>query len=146
MRPLYLFLFSGILFVACQSPQRKTLLGASDPVSKNDSSRFTTIAWLDSVRAFGKIAEGQKLEVSFRFKNTGDHPLVIQRVQPSCGCTIAEQPTAPVLPGEEGVIKATFDSEQRKGINQKTLYVYANTKYTQTHELHFSVEVVSKKW
>ena len=135
------------MVVACQSPEPKPLLGASGPASsKNDSSRFTTIAWLDSARDFGKIAEGQKLEVSFRFKNTGDHPLIIQRVQPSCGCTIAEQPKAPVLPGEEGIIKATFDSEQRKGINQKTLYVYTNTKYTQVHELHFSVEVVAKKW
>jgi hypothetical protein len=147
MRQLLSALVFGILLLACNNPEKKPLLGANAAMySKSDTSQFTTIAWLDSARDFGKMAEGQKLEVSFRFKNTGVHPLVIERVQPSCGCTIAEQPKAPVLPGEEGIIKATFDSEKHTGMNHKTLYVFANTKYSQSHELHFSVEVVSKKW
>lgn len=112
-----------------------------------DSTKFTSIEWLDSAnKNFGKIAEGKKLDVTFRFKNIGDKPLIIQKVQPSCGCTIAEQPNEPVLPGNEGMIKASFNSEGRAGVNHKTLYVYANTKGTQTHELRFEVEVEKKKW
>ena len=110
-----------------------------------DSSRFTTIQWLDSSYLdFGRIQEGQKLDVSFRFRNTGSMPLVIGRVQPSCGCTIADQPKEPVAPGAEGQIRATFNSEGRPGVNHKTLFVSANTRGKQTWSLMFSV-VVNKK-
>jgi hypothetical protein len=86
------------------------------------------------------------LEVAFHFKNSGNKPLVIARVQPSCGCTVAEQPTEPIAPGKEGNIKAVFDSENHTGVNHKTLYVYANTKGTEANDLQFSVVVEKKKW
>jgi hypothetical protein len=112
-----------------------------------DSSQFTSISWLDSTtRDFGTISEGQKLVVEYRFKNTGEKPLIIARVQPSCGCTVAEQPEKPVLPGQEGVIKASFNSEGRIGINHKKIYVTANTLGNQVNDLNFSVTVQKKKW
>ncbi len=112
-----------------------------------DSTKLTTIEWLDSThKNFGKIAEGQKLQVTFRFRNSGSQPLIIERVQPSCGCTIAEQPEAPVAPGQEDVIKASFNSEGREGINHKTLTVYANIVGLPTQDLRFEVEVQKKKW
>jgi Protein of unknown function (DUF1573) len=109
-----------------------------------DTARYTTIEWLDSARDFGKIPEGQKLDVAFRFRNTGTTPLVIGQVRPSCGCTIAEQPKEPVAPGSEGQIKAVFNSEGRSGINHKTLFVTANTRGKQDYSLQFVVEVEKK--
>jgi hypothetical protein len=110
-----------------------------------DSAHYTTIEWQDSLsRNYGTIPEGEKLNVSFRFRNTGVTPLVIGRVQPSCGCTIAEQPQKPVAPGEEGQIRATFNSEGRTGINHKTLFVDANTKGVQHYSLQFVVQVEKK--
>ena len=112
-----------------------------------DSANYTSIQWIDSTyKDFGKIAEGQKLEVAFRFKNTGDKPLVITKVQPSCGCTVAEQPNEPVAAGKESIIKASFNSEGRTGINHKTLFVFANTKGGSETQLQFVVEVEKKKW
>jgi hypothetical protein len=112
-----------------------------------DSSQYTKITWLDSTqRDFGSIPEGQKLEVAYRFLNSGNRPLIIARVQPSCGCTVAEQPSEPILPGKEGVIKASFNSEGRVGINHKKIYVIANTKGSQSNEVQFSVLVQKKKW
>ena len=111
-----------------------------------DSSSYTSIEWIDSVnRDFGKIYEGQKLQVTFRFRNTGSKPLVIAKVQPSCGCTVAEQPEEPVGPGQTGEIKAIFNSEDRVGMNHKTLFVYANTRIIQEHTLQFLVEVEKRK-
>jgi hypothetical protein len=109
-----------------------------------DTARYTTIEWLDSTRDFGRIPEGQKLDVAFRFRNTGTTPLVIGQVRPSCGCTIAEQPQEPIAPGSEGQIKAVFNSEGRSGINHKTLFVTANTKGRQDYSLQFVVEVEKK--
>jgi hypothetical protein len=142
---IFVFLFLiPVVLLGCASRDKSTPPGET---ALKDSANFTTILWIDSTnKNFGTIAEGQKLEVAFRFKNSGDKPLVIARVQPSCGCTVAEQPSEPVAPGKEGIIKAVFDSEGHTGINHKTLYVFANTKGTQASELQFALVVEKKKW
>jgi hypothetical protein len=142
-------LISLLLFLAACRPDAasKDPAGPKPGTAKMDSTQLTTIEWLDSAnRDFGKVMEGQKLEVSYRFKNAGGKPLVIERVQPSCGCTVAEQPREPVAPGAEGLIKASFNSEGHVGINHKSLYVYANAKGSPRTELHFEVEVEKKKF
>ena len=138
-------LIGSFLFSCTENESRHT--GSSSMQIPKDSSLFTTIKWLDSTeRDFGNIPEGQKLEVAYRFLNSGTKPLIIARVQPSCGCTVAEQPEEPVLPGKEGVIKASFNSEGRIGINHKKIYVIANTRGTESNEVQFSVTVQKKKW
>jgi hypothetical protein len=148
MRVLILSLLVLVLLADCNSSDKKAaVMAGATGAMMTDSTQFTSIQWMDSAsKDFGKIMEGQKLEVSYRFKNSGDKPLVIQRVQPSCGCTIAEQPNEPIAPGGEGRIKASFNSEGHVGLNHKTLFVYANTKGSKSNELHFSVVVEKKKW
>ncbi|WP_205513382.1 DUF1573 domain-containing protein [Longitalea arenae] len=141
----FLALVVAATIVGCDYAD-KTPQGAAG-VSKEalDSSKFTTIEWIDSTRDYGKINEGQKLDVSFRFRNTGDKPLVILAVRPGCGCTAAEPPKEPIAPGAEGTIKASFNSDGREGHNSKDIFVEANTKGTQNHKVHFDVEVVKPK-
>ena len=147
MRVLILVLFIGVLGISCSENEVKTKGSLVSMQLPHDSSLFTTITWLDSTnRNYGSIAEGKKLEVAYRFLNSGNKPLIIARVQPSCGCTVAEQPEEPIQPGKEGVIKASFNSEGRTGINNKTIFVVANTRGVQTNELRFSVLVEKKKW
>jgi hypothetical protein len=144
----FLALMSAALIIGCDYADKTPGSTASNhviPKEAFDSSQFTTIEWIDSTRDYGKISEGQKLDVSFRFKNTGDKPLIIRSVKPGCGCTAAEPPKEPIAPGAEGLIKASFNSEGRPGKNSKDIYVDANTKGAQNHTVHFDVEVVGKK-
>jgi hypothetical protein len=132
---------------ACVQSDAKVKTSSSAMQLPKDTSLYTTITWLDSTdRNYGNIPEGKKLEVAYRFLNSGNKPLIIARVQPSCGCTVAEQPEEPIQPGKEGVIKASFNSEGRTGINNKTIFVVANTRGIQSNELRFSVLVQKKKW
>ena len=109
-----------------------------------DKANLTTIEWLETQeKDLGKISEGEKLEVAFRFKNTGSKPLVISNVRAQCGCTIPETPKEPFAAGQEGVIKASFDSHGRSGMNTKEVYVNANTDPV-TSTLVFKVEVIKK--
>ena len=153
MRMVNLILCVSLLGISCQDNNAKGSLLITAPSSSpsmqlpKDSSLFTNITWMDSTdRNYGTIPEGRKLDVAFRFLNSGNKPLIIARVQPSCGCTVAEQPEEPIQPGKEGVIKASFNSEGRIGINNKTIFVVANTRGTQSNELRFSVLVEKKKW
>ena len=139
---LLIFLFAG-----CGSGDQQHAgisAGSAQSMALRDSARFTTIQWLDSIKDYGRIPEGQKLDVAFRFRNTGSTPLVIGSVQPSCGCTVAEQPREPIAPGAEGQVRASFNSNGRVGVNHKTLLVTANTKGGQSHSLQFVVEVQKK--
>ena len=146
MRVVVFVLMLGSWLISCKQGDVKTNGGSSMQIPK-DSSQFTKITWLDStIRDFGSIPEGQKLEVAYRFVNSGNKPLIIARVQPSCGCTVAEQPDEPIMPGKEGVIKASFNSEGRIGVNHKKIYVIANTRGSQSNEVEFSVLVQKKKW
>jgi len=141
----------ALVAIACNGPVKQEVSDktptdqALPEAPKKDTANFTTIQWIDSVKDYGKIAEGQKLEVLYRFKNTGDKPLVIESVRPSCGCTVANPPKEPIAPGAEGEIRGSFDSNGKSGMQQKTIYVAANTKGVQSHELKFSVDVEKKK-
>lgn len=150
MRPVFLFLVLILAIASCQENDNKAAAG---PVSSEnntatpatrDSSQFTSIEWTQTHKNFGRITEGQKVEVAFHFKNTGNKPLIIESVQPSCGCTVAETPKEPIAPGAEGVIKGAFDSNGRVGMQHKSIYVETNTKEKQSHELVFELEVVKK--
>lgn len=143
MKKLLFIVFASGLF-ACQSADQKILTPEERTKAAQDTANFTTIEWLDStVKDLGKVKEGQMVEVNYRFKNSGDKNLVIADVRASCGCTVPEKPEKPFAPGEEGVIKAKFDSRNRVGIARKDVYVTANTTPQSSITLTFAVEVTN---
>jgi hypothetical protein len=46
----------------------------------------------------------------------------------SCGCTVAEKPEKPVMPGEIGHIKVKFNSDKKPGEAHKTLTITSNAQ------------------
>ena len=135
---------------SCNDSENESVSASQDKVDnpnhvttgQPDTEAVTSIDWLDSTNLnMGKINEGQMLEITYRFKNSGSKPLVISNVTASCGCTIPEKPKEPYAPGQEGVIKATFNSSGKVGMNSKQVTVQSNTNPTTTI-LTFNVEVV----
>lgn len=76
---------------------------------------------------FGKILQGELLSYTFKFKNTGNAPLIITSIEKTCGCTSPEYSKEPIKPGEEGKITITYDSKGHKGFQNKRLIVKTNT-------------------
>src|SRR5687768_16460736 len=126
--------------IACSDADSKTT--ETGAVNSYDSTQLTTVEWIEPSKNLGKITEGQVLQIHFKFKNTGDHPLVIKSVQPSCGCTVADFPKQPIPPGGEGEITGAFDSNGRSDLQSKDIIVVANTKGSPNHTLHFELNVV----
>jgi len=154
MKRILIVLASAALIYSCQNHAHEkkadvansatTTSAANDNVLA-DSANFTSILWLDSARDMGKVKEGDKVEIAFRFRNTGNKPLIIKSVTPGCGCTVADYPKEPVMPGKEGEIKGVFDSNGRPGVAHKSMTVAANTTGMQYHNLTFQVDVQPKK-
>lgn len=102
------------------------MLHFPDPESV-DLSELPAISFEDTLFDFGTIIEGEQVEASFSFTNTGNEALVLTRVEPSCGCTVTKDwPKSPIKPGESGTIKAVFDSNGRAGSQKKIITVIGN--------------------
>jgi hypothetical protein len=106
-----------------------------------DTDKLPVITFEDSTLDFGSILEGEKVQLTYRFKNEGKSPLVLSRIETSCGCTASKSwPREPISPGETGEIEIEFDSNQRVGKQTKTISVIANT-FPATTLLHLEGEV-----
>ena len=92
---------------------------------------------------FGTIREGQVVEYTYTVKNTGQAPLIIQSAQPSCGCTAPDWTKTPIPVGGTGFVKASFDSNGKPNIQNKSITVTANTWPKQT-VLRFKAMVTPK--
>jgi len=92
---------------------------------------------------FGTVREGQKVTYTYKFKNTGEVPLIIQNASPSCGCTVPDWSKEPIAVGGTGFVKAEFDSQGKPGIQNKTIMVTANT-WPKTTTLRFKAMVTPK--
>jgi len=92
---------------------------------------------------FGTIHEGDVVEYTYAFKNTGEAPLIIQSAQGSCGCTVPDWTKEPIAAGATGYVKAKFDSQGKPNIQNKTVTVTANTWPKQT-VLRFKAMVTPK--
>ncbi len=122
-----MILIISCLFFSCDIRKNKS---KSDVQAKDPSAEVfkdsTSVQMIDSVYDFGKVTDGEKVEYSFRFKNTGNHPLIVSNATASCGCTVPEKPEAPIQPGETGFIKVVFNSQGRVGDVHKEITVKSN--------------------
>ena len=93
-----------------------------------DLEELPSFEFRETLHDFGTVIEGEKVLFSFKFKNTGNMDLIISSVSASCGCTATKYTKDPVPPGADGVVTVTFDSHRRKGFQNKTITVSANTQ------------------
>lgn len=85
------------------------------------------ISFEETTYDFGTIKQGEVVEHTFQFTNTGKSPLVIESATASCGCTVPEKPEQPIAPGEQGKIKVQFNSTGKSGQQAPIVTVRANT-------------------
>jgi hypothetical protein len=99
---------------------------------------------IDSVYNFGTVSDGEKVEYSYRFRNTGKNPLIISSAVASCGCTVPEKPEEPIKPGETGFLKVVFNSKGRVGEVHKEITVTSNA-FPKFPVLQLTGQVVSSQ-
>ena len=77
---------------------------------------------------FGTIKQGESVTREFSFSNTGKEDLIISNAQGSCGCTVPIWPKEPLKKGAKNVIKVTFNSAGKMGMQDKTVTITSNAK------------------
>ncbi|OFX88689.1 MAG: hypothetical protein A2W99_04265 [Bacteroidetes bacterium GWF2_33_16] len=118
-------LFVSGIFLSCTINSNENKL--NNTVNHKSYSGIPDMEFDTLFHDFGDIIEGEKVAVTFRFKNTGDSELLILDAFSTCGCTVPNYNKEPILPGKEGKIEILFDSHNRAGLQNKAITLKINT-------------------
>lgn len=128
----FLVLFVSAAFAQKAKPQA--------PVIKADGPVITLEK---NTHDFGDIYQGDVVEHTFKFTNTGNQPLLITNIQTSCGCTTPQWPRDPIMPGGKGELKVGFNSAGKMGKQTKVLPIISNS--VTESSITFTTNVLDKK-
>ena len=116
---------------------------ASEKDSGSDTE-FPIMTFETTEYNFGSVNEGEMVDYTFNFKNTGNFPLIINKATATCGCTVPQWPKEPIAIGESGEIRVRFNSKNRKNLQTKYVNINANTKPAVTR-LKITGNVIEKE-
>ncbi len=116
---------------------------AQTPAAKPNGPVLT---WEKSTHDFGDIQQGDKVETTYRFTNTGTEPLLITNVTVTCGCTVPKGwPRDPILAGGKGEIVVAFNSLGKMGKQNKVVTIVSNAANPEGGQVSFTANVLEKK-
>lgn len=91
---------------------------------------------------FGSIRQGEIVSHEFVLKNEGNEILKIENVKATCGCTAVAPEKKELKPGESTKIGVKFDSNGRRGVQQKYVYVFTNDPERPQSRLAFATKIL----
>lgn len=133
MKKITLLIVAGIFALQYTNAQ----LNVENPEAKE------SIEWKNKIVDMGEIPQGIPATAIFEFTNTGEKPVLITNVKPSCGCTNPQYPKEPIQPGKTAQISAVYNAAAMGSFN-KSVTVTLNIA-DGTHILHLQGKVVPAK-
>lgn len=96
---------------------------------KVEKTNLTELVWKDTIIDLGTIKKGITYPISFHVKNIGKSPLLFEKIESTCGCTVLDtKEMKPILPMGVDSIQGHFKLNETYGIVQRKIYILANTK------------------
>ena len=89
--------------------------------------KFPILVFEKNTIDYGKITPESSGRRTFKFKNRGNAPLIIQKVKGSCGCVVLNFPKKPIMPNGGGEIEIVYNV-LKIGRISRTITVTSNTK------------------
>jgi hypothetical protein len=111
------------------------------PMTEAQLAQAPKLTFEDPVYDFGNIKQGESVSTDFVFTNAGKSVLNIRQTRASCGCTVSKPEKSTLQPGESSVIKVTFNSAGRRGIQQKSISVFSNDPANPTQRITIKARV-----
>lgn len=134
-------LFIGLIFVFGAYAQETEKEEGKQKQEKIDGPAIT---FEKGSHDFGDIHQGDKVQHTFTFENTGTEPLIITNVQVTCGCTAPKWPRDPIAPGQESEITIQFNSSGKIGRQNKIITIVSNA-VDPTNRISIVTNVLPKK-
>lgn len=119
----YVYIFSN----DPKTPQLRLVFTAFVEEKSNKVSNINPVLKMSSYNHnFGKVKEGEKLDLTIEIENTGEAELRINNIKSSCGCTAALLSSKLLMPDEKGELKIEFDTSNLTGQIARTITLYSN--------------------
>lgn len=99
---------------------------------KEDAIVQTKIKVQEQSISLGRFDWKEEQKVKFTIQNIGEHPLIINDVTTSCGCTSVDYSKEPVRPGESIPLQVTYKADHPEHFD-KTITVYCNANPSLVH-------------
>ncbi len=122
---LSVFAFSSCKDKAADKVNEENVAAAAERDA--ESGKFPKITFEEEQYDFGTMDQGTNVEHVFKFKNTGDVPLMIVDAKSSCGCTVPTWTKEPIAPGAEGELLVKINGSGQNQVS-KTVTVISNTE------------------
>jgi hypothetical protein len=131
----------ALLFLACLGAPAWAAPQPAGPGGAPGSTGPLTVA--EPMAELGKLIKGSTKAHTFVLRNSSDEPVRIERVTPSCGCTVAEfDKTIP--PGGDGTVRAELDTATINGSGVSVIEVYLAGQDAPALRLGLSYEIVAR--
>jgi len=102
---------------------------APNAEASKKNTNIASLKWEDSTIALGKISVNTPYTLTFRVTNTSDVPLVFEKIESTCGCTVLDKRiNKPVMPHQTDSIVAHLTVDERVDSLIKKIYIVANTE------------------
>lgn len=119
-----------LLLISCnntEKPISTDIVNNPKSASSSNDKDSPVLTFEKEEHNFGVAMQGERLSYSFKFTNTGNKDLIISQASASCGCTVADFPQNPIRPNGKGHVTIVFDTKGLKGLQTKSVSVFANT-------------------
>lgn len=109
------------------------------PMSPEELARAPRLELELSQFDFGNIEGVATREVTIT--NSGKNELHLKSVQPNCACIQALPSANAIKPGKSETLKIVFDPQDRKGTQQKAVYIYSDDPRKPVQRIIFTAYV-----
>ncbi|ELR70465.1 hypothetical protein C900_03719 [Fulvivirga imtechensis AK7] len=96
------------------------------PMSREEMDKAPRLKLDENVHDFGKLNADKSTTGKFTLTNVGGGPLKIRQTKSNCTCVVAKLGKETLEPGESTEMEVTFNSEGRRGNQQKSVTIFSN--------------------
>ena len=104
----------------------------AEPTIEQQQRLGPQVTFQRNVHDFGTVQEELgRVGTQFQFTNSGTTPIIIHRIGTGCpGCTFADYPREPILPGQSDSIRIEYATTGRPGAFNRPITVHTNVPDT----------------
>jgi uncharacterized cupredoxin-like copper-binding protein len=110
-----------------------------------ENSHAPQLYFSETQHDFGTVREGQVVDYTFKFKNTGKGVLEVKNVSTSCGCTVASISSKKLEPGKEGTLRVELDTKNREGKMNRNVTIQSNDPSEPNKALLIFADIIREK-
>lgn len=128
---LALVAIATLSFTACNNKASEKVDESKKEIAEQRDAQdqaYPVMEFEEKEHDFGTVEEGEVVEHTFKFTNTGDAPLIVSDASASCGCTVPTWTKEPVAPGDKGEMLVKFNTRGKPNQQMKAVRIVANTE------------------